>query len=426
MSIYKEVTMTWPEIYRPQKVEEMVGNEDARLVVMRWLSKWVNGSKPLLLVGPSGVGKTTLVHVLARQLNYDLIEMNASDKRNREELETLILPAFNNLSVSGRKMLLFLDEVDGISGREDAGGLESIVKMMKEPVIPVIMAANTRDDTKFKALRKVCKVVQFDPIPSRELAMFLDYVLDDQKMDLDPEQRISIIDSSQGDIRSLLNNTQASLAGYQVVRDDIRKMDIASVIDGYFSSKSLQEAKGFLSRADGSYPDPRFGVSPDERRTDKLGALFSSILSSRLNYESMAPLLDVLSKADIIVGRIGRNRQWSLLKYLDSIISYGLFEDSRNKGIKYNQYSMIWPVMAPIFARAQSMRGLLSALAEAAHTSKSIFGSFYFPYMIQIMLDNKIDPREFARFSNLDENAGETLAKEMERARRIERGLNVM
>jgi hypothetical protein len=140
----------------------------------------------------------------------------------------------------------------------------------------------------------------------------------------------------------------------------------------------------------------------------------------------MAPLLDTLSKVDIIVGRIGRNRQWSLIKYIDNIISYGLFEDSRNKGIKYNQYSMIWPVMAPIFARAQSLRGLLSDLAEVAHTSRSTFGSFYFPYMIQAMLDNKVDPKKFARSSNLDENAVETLAKEMERARRRERGLNMM
>src|ERR1700758_3161629 len=160
--------MMWSDIYRPQNVEEMIGNEDARLAVMKWLSRWIDGGRPLLLVGPSGVGKTTLVHVLARQLNYDLIEMNASDKRNREELETLILPAFNNLSVSGRKMLLFLDEVDGISGREDSGGLESIVKMMKEPTIPVVMAANTQDSTKIKQLAKVCKIVKFNPVPPRE------------------------------------------------------------------------------------------------------------------------------------------------------------------------------------------------------------------------------------------------------------------
>src|SRR6266571_4258265 len=143
-------SMMWSEIYRPQKVEQMIGNEDARLAVLNWLSRWIDGSRPLLLVGPSGVGKTTLVNVLARKFDYDLIEMNASDTRNREDLETLIMPMFNNTSVSGRPMLLFLDEVDGISGREDSGGIESIVKMMKEPTIPVIMAANTQDNTKIK------------------------------------------------------------------------------------------------------------------------------------------------------------------------------------------------------------------------------------------------------------------------------------
>jgi replication factor C large subunit len=160
--------MMWSDIYRPQSVEQMIGNEDARLAVMKWLSRWINGSSPLLLVGPSGVGKTTLVKVLARKYNYDLIEMNASDTRNRQDLETLIMPMFNNTSVSGRTMLLFLDEVDGISGREDAGGIESLVKMMKEPTIPVIMAANTQDNAKIKQLAKACKIIKFNPIPPRE------------------------------------------------------------------------------------------------------------------------------------------------------------------------------------------------------------------------------------------------------------------
>jgi replication factor C large subunit len=410
--------MMWSDIYRPQKVEEMIGNEDARLTVMKWLSRWIDGSRPLLLVGPSGVGKTTLVNVLAREFNYDLIEMNASDTRNKEDLETLIMPMFNNTSVTGRTMLLFLDEVDGISGREDAGGIESLVKMMKEPTIPVIMAANTQDNTKVKQLAKVCKVIKFNPVPPRELAMFLDYVLKTHNKNLDAEEKILIVNRSHGDIRSLLNSVQGKVAGYDVMREDIFEMDIAGAINGYFSSDSLQEAKAFLSHADATYPDPRFGMSSNERRKDKINALFSSIVSSRINYDSMAALLDVLSKVDVIVGRIGQNRRWSLLKYLDNIIAYGLFENSRNRGIKYNQYSIIWPVMAPIFARAQSIKNFLLDIAEKAHTSKSIFGLLYFPYLIQIMIDNKEDPHEFARILNLDEKAGEALAKEMERRRK--------
>ena len=407
--------MMWSDIYRPQNVEQMIGNEDARLAVTKWLSKWINGSRPLLLVGPSGVGKTTLVNVLARKFNYDLIEMNASDTRNREDLETVILPMFNNTSVSGRTLLLFLDEVDGISGREDAGGIESLVKMMKEPTIPVIMAANTQDNTKIKQLAKVCKIIKFNPVPPRELAMFLDYVLKNHNEKMDAEEKILIVNRSRGDIRSLLNSVQGKVAGYNVMREDIFEIDIAGAINGYFSSNSLQEAQAFLSHADATYPDPHFGMSSDERRRDKIHALFSSIVSSRIGYDSMVALLDVLSKVDVIVGRIGQNRRWSLLKYLDNIIAYGLFENSRNMGIKYNQYNIIWPVMAPIFARGQSMKNLLIDLAEKAHTSKSIFGLLYLPYLIQIMIDNEVDPQEFARILNLDEKAGEALAREMER-----------
>ena len=111
----------------------------------------------------------------------------------------------------------------------------------------------------------------------------------------------------------------------------------------------------------------------------------------------------LLSKVDVIVGRIGQNRRWSLLKYLDNIIAYGLFEKSRNRGIKYNQYNFVWPVMAPIFSRGQSIKNLLLDLAEKTHTSKSIFGLLYLPYLIQIMIDNEVDPQEFARILNLDE-----------------------
>jgi replication factor C large subunit len=413
--------MMWSEIYRPQSVEQMIGNEDARLAVMKWLSRWINGSRPLLLVGPSGVGKTTLVNVLARKYNYDLIEMNASDARNREDLETVIWPMFNNKSVSGKTMLLFLDEVDGISGREDAGGIESLVKMMKEPTIPVIMAANTEANMKIKQLAKVCKIIKFNSIPPREVAMFLDHVLKRHKKELNAEEKILIVNKSRGDIRSLLNSVQGKVAGYNATREDILEIDIAGAINGYFSSASLQEAKTFLSSADATYPDPRFGMSSDERRKDKINALFSSIVSSRIRYESMAPLLDVLSKVDVTVGRIGRNRRWSLLKYLDNIIAYGLFEKSRNRGIKYNQYNFVWPVMAPIFSRGQSIKILLSDLAEKTHNSKSIFGSFYLPYLVQIMIDNRVDPQEFARFLNLDEKVGEALAKEMERTERKNR-----
>ena len=406
----------WAREYRPKKVEDMIGNEDARLAVVKWLTHWINGSKPLLLIGPPGTGKTSLVHALAQQFNYDLIEMNASDTRAKDDLERRIIPILNNTSILRKSMLLFLDEIDGISSRQDTGGLEYLTKILKEPTIPVIIAANSKN-SKIKDLAKVCRAIEFKIIPPRLLLVFLEYILRVENKKLSLEEKISIVSNSHGDIRSLLNIAQSKLAGYNATREDTAEIDIANAINGYFSSDSIEKGKSFLSHTNGTYADPRFGMSTEERRKDIINAFFSSIVSSsrRVDNKSMAALLDVLSQADMIVGRAGRNRQWSLLKYLNDIISYGLYENSHNKEIKYNQYGMIWPVMGPILARGQSMKNVLSSLAQKAHTSRSTFGAAYLPYLIKIMIDNKVDPIEFALMSNVDEKVGEALAKEIGR-----------
>jgi hypothetical protein len=129
-------------------------------------------------------------------------------------------------------------------------------------------------------------------------------------------------------------------------------------------------------------------------------------------------MLDVLSKADMMVGRANARREWHLLKYVNRIVASGLYEKSRQKGIKYNQYAMPWPVMGPIFARSQSTRKILGELAPALHTSKSSAGSFALPYFIRLLINEKVDPVEFAVDNFQDESVGESIAKEIEKAKR--------
>ncbi|MDQ4050037.1 MAG: AAA family ATPase [Thermoproteota archaeon] len=412
--------MMWSEKYRPKTVQEMVGNEDARLVAIKWLAGWVSGSRPLLLVGPPGTGKTTLAHTLARQFDYDVVEMNASDIRNKEALQARITPIFQNTAnLIGKKIMLFLDEVDGISGREDTGGLDTLINLIKEPTVPVVMAANKKS-LKITKLAKACKIVEFNPVPSRLLMMFLDYVLQTEGVKLDSDDKISIINNSRGDIRSLLNSAQSRTAGYSTVSNkDIVDVDIADAINGYFNADTLEEAMQFIMRADASYPDPRYRmISPEERRKDMLAALFSSIVSSGVEQNDLASLLNVLSRADIIVGRANASRQWHLLKYVNSLIATGLYEKSRHKGIKYQQYSMPWPVMGPIFARSQSTKKILDELALALHLSTSSAGLFVLPYFIRAIIDEKIDSVEFAIDNFQDESVGEAIAKEAEKVKR--------
>ncbi|HVD21259.1 MAG TPA: AAA family ATPase, partial [Nitrososphaera sp.] len=241
--------MMWSEKHRPRTVQEMVGNEDARLIAIKWLARWVSGSRPLLLMGPPGTGKTTLVHTLARQLDYDVVEMNASDVRNKDALQARIAPVFQNTSnLIGKKIMLFLDEVDGISGREDTGGLDTLINLIKEPTVPVIMAANKKS-VKIMKLAKACKIVEFSPVPPRLLLLFLDYVLKSEGVKLGSDDKTSIIDNSRGDIRSMFNSAQSRAAGYSTVSNkDIVDVDIADAINGYFNADSLNEAMQFITR----------------------------------------------------------------------------------------------------------------------------------------------------------------------------------
>ena len=411
--------LMWSEVHRPKRVEQMVGNEDARLAILKWLSGWVSGAKPLLLVGPPGTGKTTIVHALAGQFGYDLVEMNASDARNRDSIEARIMPVFANTSLFARKIMLFLDEVDGISGREDSGGLDALVDLMKEPTVPVIMAANAKS-AKIKELAKVCKVMEFSPVPPRLLLMFLDHVLESEGKKLGPGDRISVVNNSRGDIRALLNGAQSRVSGYATVSNrDIAEIDIADAISGYFSAASREEAAQIMSRADAAFPDPRYqGGDAESRRKDMVAALFSSIVSSHIDADSLASLLDTLSKADVVVGRVSPRRQWSLLRYVRDMLAYGMYEKSRGKDIRYSQYAMPWPVMGPIFSRSQTTRKLSSAIAPAVHVSRGTCSTFVLPYLVRAIADEKVDPGEFALYNFNDASIGESLSKEMEKARK--------
>jgi replication factor C large subunit len=127
-------------------------------------------------------------------------------------------------------------------------------------------------------------------------------------------------------------------------------------------------------------------------------------------------MLDAISRIDVHVGRANAGRHWSILRYLDRMIVNGLFDLSRDKGIKYSQYQMPWPVMGPIFARSQSTRKILSELAPEVHTSKSTAGALVLPYFIRFLIDNDVDPVQFSIDNFGDESLGESIAKEIQKA----------
>ena len=395
----------WSEKYRPKNVKHIVGNEEERITFLEWLSNWKNGSKPILLVGPPGIGKTTLVKAAVIEFGYDVVELNASDVRTKDKLQSIIPSLLNNTSILGKKTLLFLDEVDGMSARSDRGGFAALMSLLKNPAVPIVLAANAEVGEQIKELKRISTIIKFKRIAPRLLTLYLDNILKMENVKVSIENKIRMISVSNGDVRTLMNEAQSfTTTGFsQSIHQTNFSIDIDKAVTDFFSADSVEDALDILMRSEGFYNDPRFpGYDTEKRRRDKLVALFSSIVTSKVDLERMTEMLNALAYTDIIIGRMGRTRQWRLLRYIDTIIAYKLFKESR--GLTYNQYDIPFVLMNRVFREARLIRTIISTFAKAAS---------YLPYFLFILARSKIDLEEFLTANNMDTTLKELLKGEM-------------
>lgn len=367
--------MMWSEKHRPKQIIDMVGNEEARKSFVDWIIKWKKGAKPILLVGPPGIGKTTLAQLAAKEFGYDIIGMNASDVRNKSNIEELLSPLLGSTSLLGRPMI-FIDEVDGIHGRSDFGGVEALLKILKEPTIPIILAANSDDSDKMKNIKKTAKTIYLKPVPPRLLGLYLGKVLKEEGAKLSPGTTIKVIVECRGDIRSMLNMAQAQMGGFDVDSEkSFETLDIEAGINAYFKAKTRQEAQSVL-----------YSLRIDPR--EKINAFYSSIITSNIPNKDMARLLDVISEADVLYGRIIRTQEWRLLRYLDNIL---LRLYSENLPIQYSQYNLSWPLLNKLRWDGKVIKSLAANLAQRFHVSQSTIATYYLPYILFCMKNKKLE-----------------------------------
>ena len=383
--------MMWSEKYRPQNFLDLVGNEDARKLFVDWFSNWKKGVKPILLVGPPGTGKTTMANLAAKEFDYDLISLNASDVRNKKNIQEILTPVLGNQTVLGTPMI-FVDEVDGVHGRGDYGGAAEIIKILKEPTIPIVLAANSSTSDKMRNIKKVVKVIEIKPLPPRLLRLYLNKILKLEDAKLSPGSLIKLISDARGDLRSMINTAQALVTGFNPPTEkSFESLDVEEGINAFYKANSVDEARIVL-----------YSLRIDPR--EKINAFYSSIISSNISSDEMQESLEIISDADMLYGKIMKTQEWRLLRYLDSIL-LGLYK--KDTTIRYSKYNLSWPILNRIRWDGAKIKSLFSLLAKNMHVSRSTFSSIYFPFILICIKNKKLE-------LDLDESFDEVIEKEIE------------
>ncbi len=387
----------WSEKYRPKKLEEMVGNEDARVKLVAWLRRWKDGSKAVLIVGPPGTGKTTLVHLVARECQMNLVELNASDERTKEKLAKKVGEVMQSTSLYEARTLIFLDEVDGLSGRTDYGAIEFIKDAIKTSQNPIVMAANNSDSDQVEKLSEVSILLQFKPPPPREMELYARRIVEKEGLKMSDEVLSSYVSSSKGDIRYLINSMQSygerPEAGYKDVN-----LSVVQALNSFFEAKDAGSAAQALRSS---------SIPP----IDKVREVFRSVVNSGLPPRELSRSLEILSRADMLMGKIMRTQDWRLLRYLDGLLANELSPAIGGNKVRYRQEQLPWPLQLRVWNDSKKVKELARRFAAKSRTSVRSASTEDIPYLLLMCGEKKFREGVMREF-DLEEGFEKYLTKE--------------
>jgi len=196
------MTETLSAKWRPETFDDVQGNNAALKEIRSWAENWSPGDPPLFLHGPPGVGKSSTAFVIADTQDWHLHDVNASDTRTTEDLESIVREA-KTVPPDGYQ-LLFIDEIDNL---HSATNTDALAGLLSSPPNPIVLAANDAYEVPH-ALRQPCREHEFK-LGKRSRRAKLNEIVEAEGFDLDSADIDSLAD--RPDLRSAINDLQASL-----------------------------------------------------------------------------------------------------------------------------------------------------------------------------------------------------------------------
>ncbi|MHA1409952.1 MAG: replication factor C large subunit [Candidatus Odinarchaeia archaeon] len=413
------ITTLWTEKYRPKKISEIAANKSEVQEIINWVKNWFDKppkKRGLLLYGPPGVGKTASIYAIANELSLEVLEINASDKRNAEEIKKIVGMASEQRSLLSTKIrIILIDEVDGVAGREDRGGISEIIKILKKTANPIIMTANDPWNPKLRSLREQCQLIRFKRIRTPSISKVLKKIAELEGIEIEEEAVKKIAINANGDLRSAINDLQFYSEGLtKITEKDIfyigprdRTQEIFEILKKVFQAEKIIDAKNTYDSIDIDYDLFFKWISEN------------AYLHAKDSLE-LSDVYEILALADIQLSRIIKTNNWGLFKYFIFLITGGVSASISNK---YGWKKYHFPTWINKLSKTKSKRGIIKELSKKiklkCHLSITRAKSEIIPYL-KIIFQNDLErAKELSRYFTLSDAEIEYLAGNKKVAKKI-------
>ena len=355
----------WVEKYRPESLEDYRGASNQKKELKDWAEKWEQGGQAVLLHGQAGTGKTSLVEALANDLDFELVETNASDVRTKSALKEELKEATRQASFFGGNKLILVDEVDGM-GRSDRGGIAEMKKIISESRFPVVMTANDAYDQKIRPLRNISKQVKLDSVHTNSINAHLKWILEQEGIGYDEGAVKRVARRAGGQMRSAINDLEAVALG----REKLEKEHIED-LDQRDSRQEIFDALKIIFKTTDAENARRASDNLDEDAETFMQWVRENIPREYERPEDNEKAYYWISKADLFNGRIRRRMSWSLMKYIYefSTVGVALSKDEKYSGWTKYQYPSKIKKMGQSRASRKKMGEVTSKIGRKLHLS---------------------------------------------------------
>ncbi len=279
--------------YRPNKLEDFVGNKQLVQPFIQWLLEWDpqnKKSKCALVSGVNGVGKSLLVDLLLRKHDYNIIELACDDDRDKGWINEYIKPLLKTKKTfNGQENVLVVSDID--SSGSDYGFIASLVECIKETCIPIICICDDRYSQNIKPILNYCVDFKLAKPSYDDVYRLIYKVVTTEGIKIGKSSVDKLYEESNGDIRIILNTLQLG----------IKKSDKGKDIQNY----SIFDTTGQLFSQENSIDEKQryYWMSPDIHTLMVQENYISNTLTTKddvKRLENISYSADSLSDSDIL------------------------------------------------------------------------------------------------------------------------------